>query len=216
MINKLKVYAGVLLAKLGSLANPRICFSANLMHSRPDKTAAVRQKCRIYRSSVGRYSVIGRNTLMQNCEVGNFCAVSEGCNIGLPSHPLQMVSSSSVFLEGGNYLKKSFAQFAWEACPRTVIGSDVWIGAHVQIKSGLNIGHGAVVAAGAVVTHDVEPYSIVAGVPAKEIRKRFDDETVAALLDTRWWEMDDSEIAKYAHCFNDPSAFISALKGDRR
>lgn len=77
---------------------------------------------------------------------------------------------------------------------RTIIENDVWIGEGVIIKSGVRIGTGAVVAMGAVVTNDVEPYSIVGGVPAKLIRKRFDESTVIHLLDSKWWEQSDSWI----------------------
>jgi carbonic anhydrase/acetyltransferase-like protein (isoleucine patch superfamily) len=70
-----------------------------------------------------------------------------------------------------------------------VIGSDVWIGAGATVLSGVTIGDGAVVAARAVVAKDVAPYAIVAGNPAREVGRRFDDVTIAALLDTRWWDL---------------------------
>ncbi|MFJ5368445.1 CatB-related O-acetyltransferase [Bosea sp. CER48] len=70
-----------------------------------------------------------------------------------------------------------------------VIGHDVWLGSQCMIMSGIRIGHGAVVAARAVVTRDVPPYAIVAGNPARIVRSRFDEQTAAALLDSRWWEL---------------------------
>jgi acetyltransferase-like isoleucine patch superfamily enzyme len=69
-----------------------------------------------------------------------------------------------------------------------VIGNDVWIGIGATIMSGVTIGDGAAIAARAVVTRDVEPYCIVGGNPARLIRKRFDDETIRALLEIRWWD----------------------------
>jgi acetyltransferase-like isoleucine patch superfamily enzyme len=69
-----------------------------------------------------------------------------------------------------------------------VIGNDVWIGYRAIILSGVTIGDGAVIGAGAVVTKDVEPYAIVAGNPARLIRKRFDDETIRRLLEIKWWD----------------------------
>lgn len=69
-----------------------------------------------------------------------------------------------------------------------MIGNDVWIGYGATILSGVTIGDGAVVAARAVVTRDVEPYAIVAGNPARVVRKRFDDDTIRALLQIRWWD----------------------------
>ena len=74
------------------------------------------------------------------------------------------------------------------------IGNDVWIGMNAMILSGVKIGDGAVVGAGSVVTKDVEPYAVVAGNPAREIRKRFDDQTISELLKANWWDWDIQKI----------------------
>lgn len=76
-----------------------------------------------------------------------------------------------------------------------VIGSDVWIGSGAMIMPGVTIGHGAAIAARAVVTRDVAPYTLAAGVPARPVRRRFDDDTVAGLLETAWWDLPDAAIA---------------------
>lgn len=76
------------------------------------------------------------------------------------------------------------------------VGADVWIGNNVSLMSGIRIGTGAVIATGAVVVSDVAPYAIVGGVPAREIRKRFDDEQIAYLLASRWWERSVDELRK--------------------
>ncbi len=76
------------------------------------------------------------------------------------------------------------------------IGSDVWVGSGALILSGVTVGHGAVVAARAVVTRDVAPFGIVAGNPARPIRARFDEATVASLLETAWWDLPDGDIAR--------------------
>lgn len=88
-----------------------------------------------------------------------------------------------------------------------VIGSDVWIGSRAVILPGITIGHGAVIAAGAVVTKDVAPYTIVAGVPARPIRRRFPQETADLLLASRWWEWDDETIRARLPEFEDVEAF---------
>ena len=90
-----------------------------------------------------------------------------------------------------------------------MVGNDVWIGYEAVILSGVTIGDGAVIGTRAVVTKDVAPYSIVGGVPAKEIRKRFDPETVDALLLLRWWDWPLEKIA--AHLQDIQSGNLNAL-----
>lgn len=90
-----------------------------------------------------------------------------------------------------------------------VIGNDVWIGYNATILAGVTIGHGAIIAANATVTKDVEPYSIVGGNPAQLIRKRFPDKTIAKLLELAWWDWDLEKITKNVQHLtgNDPLAF---------
>jgi virginiamycin A acetyltransferase len=76
----------------------------------------------------------------------------------------------------------------------TVIGSDVWIGNSATIMQGVKIGHGAIIGTNSLVTKDIAPYTIVGGNPAREIRKRFDDETISLLLEMSWWDWDISKI----------------------
>ena len=89
-----------------------------------------------------------------------------------------------------------------------VIGNDVWIGAYVSILPGVHIGDGAVVAAGAVVTKDVEPYAIVGGVPAKTIKYRFTQKRIEELLEIKWWEWSIKELEENIEFFYNPKEFI--------
>jgi acetyltransferase-like isoleucine patch superfamily enzyme len=207
----LKMIFQVLKGKVDTLFNRKVAFSALFLKSTVHPAAAVGKRCRVFGCEVGPYSYIGRNCLVQNVTVGSFCSIAEGSNLGMPSHPVDFVSSSPVFLEGGNALKKHFASIPYENCPRTNIGHDVWVGAHAQIKSGVTVGTGAVVAAGAIVTHDVPPYAIVAGVPAKIIRYRFDEETIARLLDSRWWEKDEAWLRQHGPQMDDPQSFLKEI-----
>jgi serine acetyltransferase len=79
-----------------------------------------------------------------------------------------------------------------------VVGSDVWIGAKSTIMSGVKIGHGAIVAAGALVTKDVEPFSVVGGNPAKHLKYRFEEQQIKDLLDIAWWDWEESKIKEEA------------------
>ena len=91
-------------------------------------------------------------------------------------------------------MPKSEVASAWDNKGDIVIGNDVWIGYDTVIMAGVRIGDGAIIGTRAVVTKDVEPYSIVGGVPAKEIRKRFAPEVITRLLELQWWNWPDEKI----------------------
>ena len=103
----MRVILDVLANKIRGLFNKRISMSSFIFDSILDKKSAVRQHVRMYHVQLGRYSYIARNSLVQNTEIGAFCSISENCNIGMPSHPTEYVSTSPVFLEGSNYLGKN-------------------------------------------------------------------------------------------------------------
>lgn len=212
-MGKARTYCELLKTKVIQIFNKNISFSSWIVNSQIDPKAVVRDHCRIYGSSIGRYTYITRNGLIQNTDIGAFCSISENVNIGLPTHPLQMVSTSPVFLSGNNYLRKNFAEHSHEDSEKTMVGNDVWIGADVKIKSGLTIGDGAVIGAGAVVTHDIPPYAIVGGIPAKIIKYRFEDEIIQQLLSSKWWELDDVALERCARSFDSAENYIGTMNG---
>ncbi len=124
-------------------------------------------------------------------EIGKYCSIACGAKFIFTSanHAMQPLSTYPfpIFFEEWGLDVKDIAS-AWDNKGDIEIGSDVWIGFEAVILSGVKIGHGAIVGARAVVTRDVPPYTIVGGVPAKPIRKRFPDEAVEKLLELRWWD----------------------------
>ena len=93
-----------------------------------------------------------------------------------------------------------------------MIGNDVWIGANVVILPGVTVGDGAILAAGAIVTKDVEPYAIVGGVPAKKLRYRFPQVVREALLASAWWEWSQEKIEEHIELFFTPEAFLTYIQ----
>lgn len=139
---------------------------------------------------------MGYGTYMcQNCSItgniGRFCSIAQDVKNSLGVHPITSpyVSTSPMFFSLRKQTGKTFAkkQLFDELKDPIEIGHDCWIGQGVFIVGGVKIGTGAVVLAGAVVTKDVPPYSIVGGVPAKVVKYRYDEETIDFLLKSEWW-----------------------------
>lgn len=123
--------------------------------------------------------------------IGKFCSIACGTKFlfNCANHTLKSLSTYTfpLFYEEWE-LEKSNITTAWDNKGNIVIGNDVWIGYEAVIMAGVHIGDGAIIAARAVVTKDVPPYTIVGGTPAKEIRKRFDAEVIQQLLMLKWWD----------------------------
>ncbi len=98
-----------------------------------------------------------------------------------------------------------------DTIPRTIIEADVWIGQGAMIKAGITIGVGAVVGAGAVVTKNIEPYSVVVGVPAKHIKYRFEKELREKLIASQWWMLDEVKLLKLSPDFKNPEIMLEKL-----
>ena len=131
--------------------------------------------------------------------IGKFCSIACGAKFLFTSgnHALQSLSSYTfpIFFEEWGLDPRDICR-AWDNKGDIVIGSDVWIGYEAVILSGVTIGDGAIIGTRAVVTKDVPPYTIVGGVPARPIRKRFDEKTIAALEALRWWDWDEEKLRR--------------------
>lgn len=176
--------------------------------SRIDKTSKIEAGSTIIKVQMGRHSFCGYECTILNCSIGSFCSLANRVCIGLASHPVDWVSTSPAFIERKDSIKMKYAKHPYEASQETFIGNDVWIGEGVFIKSGVKIGDGAVIGMGSVVTKDVPDYAIVAGVPAKVIRMRFNEDQVLKLKKIKWWEWEDEKLIAYGSVFNDIEAFL--------
>lgn len=183
-----------------------------VINSQIHKTAKINSGATIVDSTIGRYTYTCYDDEIVNCEIGQFCSISDDVIIGGAEHPIEWVSTSPVFQNVKHSgPKKRFSKHNFEGIARTVIGNDVWVGKRVIIKAGIKIGDGAVIGAGAVVTKDVPPYAAVAGVPAKVLKYRFDEETIALLLKSKWWDLSDEELEKKADNITNVHAFLKEL-----
>jgi acetyltransferase-like isoleucine patch superfamily enzyme len=134
---------------------------------------------------VGRRSFrTGLGHITPNTIIGRYCAFSANVFVGGGNHHMEWLTTGFV---GDQH--HTDALHEGQDDPWTIVGCDVWIGISAIVLGGRRVGHGACIGAGAVVTKDVAPFTIVAGNPARVIRQRFPDETIADLMQARWWEL---------------------------
>lgn len=130
--------------------------------------------------------------------IGSYCSIGTGASFimaGNQGHRYDWISSFPFYyMSEVEYFHDSVD--AYQAAGDTIIGNDVWIGAEAMVMPGIEIGNGAVIGSRALVTKDVEPYTIVGGNPAKVIKKRFSEEEIAVLIKVKWWEWDEVILAE--------------------
>ncbi|NRQ49166.1 CatB-related O-acetyltransferase [Aeromicrobium stalagmiti] len=173
---------------------------------------------------IGAFTEFGREVEVQAATFGRYCEIGPGSLIGATGHPTSWLSVSAfqykkatwgwhpsaddtevVDPEAGG--RQSFRSVAGDLA---TIGNDVWIGANVVVLRGVSIGDGSIVAANAVVTKDIPPYSIAGGMPAKVIRSRVDDDLRAELLDLQWWRHSPNQLSGIP--YDDPAAAAAQLR----
>ncbi len=173
-----------------------------------EKTAKVGTGSNCINVKMNRYSYMGKNNSVCNTKIGAFCSIASYCSIGGGAHNVNCVSTSPIFNSGKNIFNQNFAEIDNELNKEVIIGNDVWIGEKVFIKDGITIGDGAVIGAHSVVTHDIPPYAIVAGTPARILRYRFTEDEIQQLLEIKWWCLPDEKLKDIGHYFGSIQDFL--------
>lgn len=146
---------------------------------------------RVANSSFGDYSYCDRYADIANAQIGKFANIAAMSRIGATDHPLETAACHHFLYRSDDYwddAERDEQFFAHRRSRVAVIGHDAWIGAGTMVKPDVTLGDGAVVAAGAVVTKDVDPYTIVAGAPAKPLRLRQPRDIADRLIALAWWD----------------------------
>ena len=176
---------------------PLIHPDCTLTDARLGRYVEIGRDSRLGHCSLGDYSYCDRGCDIANAEIGKFANIASFVRIGATDHPLGGASLHHFLYRSAAYWDDAEDDADWferRRARRTVIGHDTWIGHNAQIKPDVRIGHGAVVASGAVVTRDVAPYTIVAGLPARPMRRRHPPEIADRLIALAWWDWDHDRL----------------------
>lgn len=169
--------------------------------------------CDVVNSTCGRFTFLYGDIRLAEARVAGFASIAKNARIGAEEHPFRERVTSHNFTyfthsmygmadaDDADYLSRRHGK-------GPVLGYDVWVGHGAVIMAGVHIGNGAVIGANAVVTHDVEPYQIVAGVPARPMGYRFGPDTIAALERIQWWNWSDAELKEWMEELKDVPRFI--------
>lgn len=190
-----------------------------------EQNVVVQKNCNIMNTKVGIGTYLGGNNNYSNCIIGKFTSIAPFSEVIYGNHPThKFVSTHPAFFSdrkqaGFSFVKEiKFGDYRFvdkEKKISSIIGNDVWIGYGAKIIEGTKVGDGAVIGAGAIVTKDVEPYSIVVGVPAKKIGYRFSKEHIEFLINFKWWDKDFEWIKKNSDLFENIEWFYKKYKFDR-
>jgi phosphonate metabolism protein (transferase hexapeptide repeat family) len=170
---------------------PLIHPSADVRNTIIGRYTEIYERCSISDSEIGDYSYVVRDGEIWCATIGKFVNIASHARINAPNHPTWRATLHHFTYRSENYWADGEAEdsfFDWRRSNRVTIGHDVWLGHGATILPGVTVGNGAVIGAGAVVSRDVEPYTIVGGVPAAPIRRRFPEDIARRMDRLAWWD----------------------------
>lgn len=188
-----------------------VAYECDIVNSELEEYCNLAHHSSLMNCYIGKRTSIGRYSKIRDARIGKYCSVSWDVTIGAVSHPSTHISSHAFpYRKQFGLVEQDFnieQKTTW-------IGNDVWIGCNSVILSGVSVGDGAIIGAGAVVTKDVPSYGIVTGVPARLLRYRFESEVIKELQTIQWWDFPDDVIKKHIDLFNQEITFdtVRALK----
>lgn len=204
-------------AEPGMTEAPMIHPTAVVKRSQMGPWTVLGPRSRLLDSAFRDYAYTSRDCDIYNADVGKFCNIAASVRINPTNHPMWRASLHHFTYRSRSHhlgAEDDAEIFAWRRDHRVTIGPDVWIGHGAILMPGISVGLGAVIGAGAVVTRDVPAYTIVAGVPAKPIRRRFDETLEAALRRIAWWDWPKERLAAALMDFRQLDAAAFAAKYD--
>ena len=197
---------------------PSVDPSAKLVDTRLGAYTEVGARTSLTEVTMGDYSYVVNDGQITYTTIGKFCSIAAMIRINPGNHPMHRATQAHFTYRASSYFPGEADDadfFAWRREHHVTIGHDVWMGHGAVVLPGRNIGTGAVIAAGAIVTKDVPPYTIVAGNPARAIRRRFSEQVETGLTDLAWWDWDHEMLRQALPDFRKLAVedFLSKYKG---
>ncbi|MFJ7729078.1 DapH/DapD/GlmU-related protein [Neobacillus sp. NPDC097160] len=193
------------------LSKPMVDPTSHIVNTYAGNWTSIGPSNKIIESKIGDYTYTMDDVTINYTEIGKYCSIASYVCINPVNHPMDRVTQHHMTYRRISYRLADTDDeeiFNWRRLNRVTIGHDVWIGHGAIIMKGVKIGNGAVIASGAVVTKDVEPYTIVGGVPAQLIKERFSREIAEKLQQIAWWNWPREVIEERYYELNDLENFL--------